>query len=200
MKTHLRLITLAAFATLSGAAFAQTDPHHPAPDASQTTTAAPTAKAMPGGSPEQCTAMMSALQQMMPMMQQMMQGGMIQGGQGSMQGGQGGGMQGGMMQGGQGRMMNAMPMDTTKMFEASRNYMQAMKLMDGPMMQGIQAGDPDVAFVRAMNPHHQGAIDMARAVLQFGKDDQVKVWANQIIAAQQAEIVAMQEWLKQHAK
>ncbi|TGR08206.1 DUF305 domain-containing protein [Mesorhizobium sp. M4B.F.Ca.ET.190.01.1.1] len=188
MKTHLRLIALAAFATLSGTAFAQTDPHHPATDTPQTTTTAPAAEAMPGGLPEQCSAMMSTMQKMMPMMQQMMQGG------------QGGGMQGGMMQGGQGGMMNAMPMDTTKMSEASRNYMQAMKQMDGPMMQGIQAGDPDVAFVQAMIPHHQGAIDMARAVLQFGKDDQVKVWANQIIAAQQAEIAAMQEWLKQHAK
>lgn len=184
MKTKLRLITLAAFATLSGAAFAQTDPHHPAPDASQATTAAPPAKAMPGGLPEQCTAMMSMMQQMMPMMQQMMQGGMMQGGQGGMQGG----------------MMNGMAADTAKMSEASRNYMQAMKQMDGPMMQGIQAGDPDIAFVQAMIPHHQGAIDMARAALQFGKDDQVKAWANQIITAQQAEIAAMQDWLKQHAK
>lgn len=201
MKTHLRLITLAAFATLSGAALAQTDPHHPAPDASQTTTAAPAAKAMPGGLPAQCTAMMSMMQQMMPMMQQMMQGGMMQGGQGGgMQGGtMQGGMQGGMTQG-QGGGMTNMPMGTANMSEASRNYMQAMKQMDGPMMQGIQAGDPDVAFVQAMIPHHQGAIDMARAALQFGKDDQVKVWANQIITAQQAEIAAMQEWLKQHAK
>lgn len=206
MKTHLRLITLAAFTTLSGAALAQTDPHHPAADAPQATTTAPAARAMPGGSPEQCTAMMSTMQkmmpmmekmapmmqQMMPMMQQMMQGGMMQGGQGGM-------MQGGMMQG-QGGGMTNMPMDTANMSEASRNYMQAMKRMDAPMMQGVQAADPDVAFVQAMIPHHQGAIDMARAVLQFGKDDQVKVWANQIITAQQSEIAAMQEWLKQHAK
>jgi uncharacterized protein (DUF305 family) len=211
MKSHLRLITFAAFTTLSGAAFAQTDPHHPAADAPQATTAAPAAQAMPGGLPEQCTAMMSTMQkmmpmmekmapmmqQMMPMMQQMMQGGMMQGGQGGM-------MQGGMMQGQggmtQGGGMTNMPMDTANMSEASRNYMQAMKRMDAPMMQGVQAADPDVAFVQAMIPHHQGAIDMARAVLQFGKDDQVKVWANQIITAQQAEIAAMQEWLKQHAK
>lgn len=204
MKTHLRLITFAAFTTLSSAAFAQTDPHHPAADAPQATTAAPAAQAMPGGLPEQCTAMMSTMQkmmpmmekmapmmqQMMPMMQKMMQGGMMQGGQG--------GMQGGMMQG-QGGMTN-MPMGTANMSEASRNYMDAMKRMDAPMMQGIQAGDPDVAFVQGMIPHHQGAIDMARAVLQLGKDDQVKVWANQIITAQQAEIAAMQDWLKQHAK
>ncbi|WP_292166533.1 DUF305 domain-containing protein [Mesorhizobium sp.] len=68
------------------------------------------------------------------------------------------------------------------------------------MMKAIQAEDPDVAFVQAMVPHHQGAIDMARAVLQFGKDDQVRDWANQIITAQQAEIAAMQKWLKQHVK
>ncbi|MER8522154.1 DUF305 domain-containing protein [Mesorhizobium sp. M0643] len=138
--------------------------------------------------------MMPMMQQMIPVMQQMMP--MMQGG--GMQGGQGG-----MMQGGQGGMMQGMtnmPMDTATMSEASRNYMDAMKRMDGPMMQAVQAGDPDVAFVQAMIPHHQGAIDMARAVLQFGKDDQVKVWANQIITAQQAEIAAMQEWLKQHAK
>jgi uncharacterized protein (DUF305 family) len=49
-----------------------------------------------------------------------------------------------------------------------------------------------------MIPHHQGAIDMAKAVLQLGKDEQVKTWANQIIKAQETEISEMQEWLKQH--
>lgn len=193
MKTQLRLITLAAFATLSGAAFAQTDPHHPTTDAPQATTAVPAAQAMPvGGLPEQCTAMMSTMQKMMPMMEKMAP--MMQQMMPMMQQM----MQGGMMQGGD--MMNGMSKDTANMPEASKAYLEAMKRMDGPMTQGIQAGDPDVAFVQAMIPHHQGAIDMARAVLQFGKDDQVKVWANQIIAAQQAEIAAMQEWLKQHAK
>ena len=171
MKIHPRLITLAAFAIVSGAAFAQTDQHHPAASASQAATAAQDPV------PEQCTAMMSMMHKMMPMMEKMMQGGMMQGG-----------------------MMPDMPMDTAGMSDAAKAYMEAMKRMDGPMMQGIQAGDPDVAFVQAMIPHHQGAIDMARAVLQFGKDDQVKAWANQIITAQQAEIAAMQEWLKQHAK
>ncbi|RWE63990.1 MAG: DUF305 domain-containing protein [Mesorhizobium sp.] len=187
MKTHLRMITLAAFTALSGPAFAQTDPHHPEAGAPQATTAAPVAEAVPGTLPEQCTTMMSTMQTMMPMMQQMMP--MMQQ---MMQGGQGGMMQRGMM--------NNMPMDTANMPEASRAYMDAMKRMDGPMMQAIQAEDPDIAFVQAMIPHHQGAIDMARAVLQFGKDDQVRDWANQIITAQQAEIASMQEWLKQHAK
>jgi uncharacterized protein (DUF305 family) len=130
--------------------------------------------------PEQCTAMMSMMQTMMPMMQKMMPM-----------------MQGGMMQGG---MMQGMPMGTANMSNATKAYAEAMKKMDGPMMQGIQAADPDVAFVQAMIPHHQGAIDMARAVLQFGKDDEVKAWANQIITAQESEIAKLQEWLKQRAK
>jgi uncharacterized protein (DUF305 family) len=135
--------------------------------------------------PEQCMAMMSMMRTMMPMMQKMMP--MMQGGM----------MPGGMMQGG---MMQGMPMDTANMSDATKAYMEAMKKMDGPMMQGVQAGDPDLAFVQAMIPHHQGAIDMARAVLQFGKDDEVKAWANEIITAQESEIAKMQEWLKQHAK
>ena len=82
------------------------------------------------------------------------------------------------------------------MSEASKAYMEAMRKMDGPMMTALQVSDPDVAFVSAMIPHHQGAIDMAKAVLAHGKDDQVKAWASQIIKAQEAEIAEMQAWLK----
>jgi uncharacterized protein (DUF305 family) len=127
----------------------------------------------PTALPQQCAEMMPMMQQMMQMMQ-MMQGGM-----------------------GQGNMMQ-MPMSPQGMSEAGKAYMQAMKKMDMPMMQAAQASDPDIAFVRSMIPHHQGAIDMARAVLQYGKDERVKTWANQIIKAQEAEIAEMQEWLKQH--
>lgn len=175
MKAPLRLITLAGFVIASGAAFAQTDEHHPDADAPQAPLAAPAPQPAPGSMPEQCSAMMSMMQAMMPMMQKMMP----------------------MMQGG---MMQGMPMDTAGMSNATKAYMEAMRKMDGPMMQGVQASDPDVAFVQSMIPHHQGAIDMARAVLQFGKDDEVKAWANQIITAQESEIAEMQQWLKQHTK
>ena len=62
-----------------------------------------------------------------------------------------------------------------------------------------QAGDADVDFVRLMLPHHQGAIDMAKIQLLFGKDPQMRRLAQEIITDQQSEIQLMQRWLKAHA-
>jgi hypothetical protein len=42
-----------------------------------------------------------------------------------------------------------------------------------------------------MVPHHQGAIDMARAELRYGKNEQLKRIAQEIIVGQQQEIAAM---------
>ena len=77
---------------------------------------------------------------------------------------------------------------------ATKAYMEAVERMHGPMLAGLQASDPDVAFVRAMIAHHQGAIDMAKVVLRYGKDEQAKKWANDLIREQQREISEMQEW------
>lgn len=70
------------------------------------------------------------------------------------------------------------------------------------MMAGMAippSGDADVDFARGMIPHHQGAIDMARQVLERGDDPQIRQLAEDVIAAQEAEIRFLEDWLQDHA-
>jgi len=69
--------------------------------------------------------------------------------------------------------------------------------MHAAMASVKPSGDRDVDFVKLMLPHHQAAIDMAKAQLMYGKDPQMRRLAQQIITDQQSEIQLMQLWLKQ---
>jgi hypothetical protein len=62
------------------------------------------------------------------------------------------------------------------------------------MMAGMavkSTGDIDADFAAMMIPHHQGAIDMALAELRWGKNEQLRRIAQEIIVDQQQEIAAM---------
>ena len=61
-------------------------------------------------------------------------------------------------------------------------------------------GNADADFVRGMIPHHAGAVDMAKTVLAFGKDPEVRKLAEEIIKAQESEITLLQSWLKKNGQ
>jgi hypothetical protein len=55
--------------------------------------------------------------------------------------------------------------------------------------------DADIDFARGMIGHHQGAIDMARIVLEHGEDEDLRQLAEEIIEAQEAEIEFLRDWI-----
>jgi len=87
----------------------------------------------------------------------------------------------------------AMPAD-----DAHKALMAGMWAMDKDMNQGMGATDIDVAFICGMIPHHQGAIDMAKVELQYGKDPKLRALAEAIIKAQEEEIAEMKAWQQAH--
>ena len=75
--------------------------------------------------------------------------------------------------------------------------MQAMDRMDSDMMAAKPTGDPDRDFAAMMIPHHQGAIDMAKVELIYGRDPVLRRLAEGIIVEQQQEIELMQRSLNE---
>ena len=176
-------------ASMSGALAQQpgSDPHHPKDEAAAS---APASQAEPGMSGQAATPM------------------------------QGGGM-GAMMDDDQmsmmmPMMMKMMPMMMTMMRENMMGSGMAMPPMGdaGPSSQAFHGatakmqqdmsmaftGNVDADFVKHMIPHHQGAIDMAKTVLAFGKDPEVRAVAESIVKVQEAEIARMKEWLQKQEK
>jgi uncharacterized protein (DUF305 family) len=84
--------------------------------------------------------------------------------------------------------------------DATAAYKAANDKMHGAMSSMEFSGDADIDFARGMIPHHQAAIDMARIVLEHGKDAEIRKLAEEIIEAQEREIKQLETWLAEHAK
>lgn len=71
----------------------------------------------------------------------------------------------------------------------------AMKVMNTGMADAPMTGDADHDFAAMMIPHHQGAVDMAKTELLYGKNPVLRRLAQEIIVMQGSEIQVMQSQL-----
>lgn len=84
--------------------------------------------------------------------------------------------------------------DTSAKLAAEKPFLDQNATDMTKMMRGMAikpTGDIDRDFVDMMVPHHQGAIDMAKAILRYGHNEKIKRLAQEIIVTQQQEIAAM---------
>jgi uncharacterized protein (DUF305 family) len=80
------------------------------------------------------------------------------------------------------------PNDMTKSMEKMHEKMSGMSM----------SGDQDMDFAMMMKAHHEGAIDMAQAELDHGKNPMMRAEAKKIISAQKKEIAEFDQWMKKH--
>jgi hypothetical protein len=105
--------------------------------------------------------------------------------------------------------MNTGEMDHSMMMEMSKPKgdqgpaSMAFAKANADMHTGMDiefSGNADVDFAKGMIPHHQGAVEMAKIMLEHGKDAQLRKLAEGIIAAQETEIKFMTDWLETNTK
>ena len=76
--------------------------------------------------------------------------------------------------------------------------MGGMKMDSTADIEKLRTAEPfDRAFIDAMIPHHESAIQMAKDVQGKAKSQEVKDLASAIITAQEQEIAQMREWRRQ---
>lgn len=79
--------------------------------------------------------------------------------------------------------------------EMSQEQMRGMGMTDP---QELANREPfDRAFIDAMIPHHQSAVEMAQVALENSDNPKIKELAQNIISAQKREIEQMKQWRQQ---
>jgi uncharacterized protein (DUF305 family) len=87
---------------------------------------------------------------------------------------------------------SVMPMSNESMDMGEMTMNDMVKMMDGKTGKGLEK-----EFVTGMMPHHQGAVDMAKKLLQDNTiSTEMKKFAEDIIKAQESEIKMMKGWLE----
>ncbi|CEN83390.1 DUF305 domain-containing protein [Paraclostridium sordellii] len=81
--------------------------------------------------------------------------------------------------------------------EQSKDYQSAYIDIFNKMKEGMNAaqntGNVNLDFVLEMIPHHEGGIDMAKAIIKYGNNEDVKKIAQNIVTSQEAQIPLMQQ-------
>lgn len=81
--------------------------------------------------------------------------------------------------------------------EQSKDYQSAYIDIFNKMKEGMNAaqntGNVNLDFVLEMIPHHEGGIDMAKAIIKYGTNEDVKKIAQNIVTSQEAQIPLMQQ-------
>ena len=95
-------------------------------------------------------------------------------------------------------MMGADSVDLSTFPDHVQENMRKMMITMPAMEQGMMNEDPDVAFACSMIAHHQGAIDMAQVLLEYGDDPEMIKLAEEIVQAQVGEIELMTNWLAEN--
>lgn len=102
--------------------------------------------------------------------------------------------------GAQKTMQNMHQMPDGSMMMNTGNSMMDMTMTDMVgMMKGKTGKALEKEFITGMIPHHQGAVDMAKLLLQDKTaNPEIRTFAENIIKAQESEIKMMNEWLKSY--
>lgn len=86
--------------------------------------------------------------------------------------------------------------DMKSMNPMQKESMAAMDKMNKAMMEGMMDGDPDVAWLKSMAAHHQGAVDMSEIALKHIKDESVRKEARKAMEENEKSIKEVKMLIK----